>query len=126
MRYSRIQIFSDNSQPPHKPSIIILYLQDEAQLLLSIKNKAFLICLLSLVLDGPHRTNFSFLKILCGSCLCSYLQLPMLLCFSAEMPSLITFVWQSIIHSSGNSSNIISFFELISILCLLPPSSVQS
>lgn len=79
---------------------------------LILKTDPFLICLCPLSYMFHAGTNFSSMKILCGSWFCSDLRLPIFLCFSAGMPSLITFVWQSIIHSSREGSNIISFLNL--------------
>ena len=80
MRSPRIQILTITPHPLFKPPIILHYLQNAAQFFLVLNKRPFQICLLSHVLDVPHWTNFSSMKILCDSCFCCYSWLPIFLC----------------------------------------------
>lgn len=92
MRSPRIQILTITPHPLFKPPIILHYLQNAAQFFLVLNKRPFQICLLSLVLDVPHWTNFSSMKILRDSCFCCYSRLPIFLCCWNGS----RFVWQNI------------------------------
>lgn len=121
MRYFRIQIFSNNFQSLYKSSMMQLSCS------LIVKAKPFLICLLSLVLDVPHRTNFSSLKILVLF-LFAVAYVTLFLCWNAKFSSHLSGKILLFIHqeTAQTSSHFLTYFHTLPTFTFFCPKLVTN